>query len=104
MNILVNTKNIISISEARSRMMSISSKNRTPFLITKNGKPDFYLLPQEDLSSWLETHEILKESTNIISEINEARLNSKMKENISLSIAIKNRNKYVQSRAVKKGK
>lgn len=100
MNLIVNTKNIISISEARTKLMSISAnkKLRQSYMITKNGKPDMYLMPQEEIESWLETVLIAKDFPNILKESLEARKSFEAGEYITLDQFVKNKNAQSNSK------
>lgn len=106
MNVLIDTKNIISISEARTKLMSISSNKRMrqPYMITKNGKPDMYLMPQEDIEGWLETILIARDFPNILKESENARKEFEAGNYITLDQAIKNRTKYVEGKSKQKSK
>lgn len=57
----MDTRNILSISEARKKIFDITKKvqkQSTHFTLTDNGKPRAVIMSSEEFDSWVETLEV----------------------------------------------
>lgn len=70
----MDTKRVISISEARKRIFEIAQEVQRPdtyYILTENGKPKAVVLSVEEFESFLETIEVLQGSPELTKEIEE---------------------------------
>lgn len=71
----MNSKNTISITEARKRIFDLSEEVQTPgnfFMLTEKGKPKMALMSAEDLESILETLEVLEDFPTLKKDVEQA--------------------------------
>jgi antitoxin YefM len=72
----MNSKNIISTTEARKRLFSIVDEVSAPdtfYTLTERGKAKAVIMSAEEFESWQETIEVMREFPNLKAEIEEAR-------------------------------
>lgn len=68
----MDTKTILSISEARSKIFKIAEnvqKSSTYYTLTKKGKPKAVVLSAEEFESWQETLEVTRDFPNLEKDI-----------------------------------
>ena len=71
----MNTKNTLSISEARKKIFEIAKdvqKPSTYYTLTENGRPKAVLMSAEEFESWQETMEVMREFPDIEKDIKAA--------------------------------
>ena len=71
----MDSKNTISISEARKRIFEIAEEVQKPdkyYTLTEKGKPKAVLMSAEQFDSWQETMEIMREFPNLDKDIEQA--------------------------------
>jgi len=71
----MDSKNTLSISEARKKIFKIANKVQKPatyYTLTEKGKPKAVILSAEEFESWQETLEVIKEFPNLEKETKKA--------------------------------
>ncbi len=71
----MNTKNTLSISEARKRLFEMAKKVQIPsthYILTDKGRPKVALMSAEEFESWQETLEVLGDLPDLEKDIEKA--------------------------------
>lgn len=95
----MNTKNTISISEARKNIFEIANDVQSPsniYTLTENGRPKVVLMSADEFESWKETLEVTSDFPNLKQDIKKFEKDfksKKYKNYVSLNDIIKKQNK-----------
>ena len=104
----MNTKNTLSISEARKRIFEIAEDVQKPgeyYTFTEKGRPKVVLMSAEEYESWTETMEVLREFPDLdkeIAETDEAVRTGEYKKWVTLEDMIAKRPLVVAEKSKKK--
>jgi len=110
----MNTKNILSITEARNNLFKITDeaqKSGAHFTLTEHGRPKAVIMSADEFDSWQETMEIMSDP-ELMKDIKEAEEDFKKGDYVTLEevlakegfvLADKPKKKYVSSGAKKNG-
>ena len=84
---IMNSKNIISITEARKNLFNIVQDVNTPdtsYILTERGRAKAIIMSVEEFEGWQETMELLYAYPNLPEELKEAKAQIKRGEFITL--------------------
>ena len=112
----MNTKNILSITDARKNLFKITDEARKSgahFILTEHGRPKAVIVSTDEFDSWQETLEVTRDFPNLNKDIKDAEKEYKKGNYVTLEkilakegfiLADNGKKKYaVSSRSVKKG-
>ena len=88
----VNSKNTITITEARKRIFQLADdvqRQSNHYTLTEKGKPKAILMSADEFESWMETLEVMHEFPNILEDMKEADEDYKHGRVISLDDLLK---------------
>jgi prevent-host-death family protein len=105
--IRMNSKNTMSITEARRKIFEISEKVQKPktvFFLTQNGKAKAVIMSVDEFDSWAETLDIMSDK-KLMKQLREAEKNFRMGNYVPLEdILPESKKKYALRYPVKSGK
>lgn len=116
----MNSKNTLSITEARQKIFQINQKLKKReryYTLTQNGKPSMVWMSVDEFDSWRETLEVMQEMPDLKKDIQEAErdyasgdyrryttLDEILKKEKLMLVQDKNNKKYVHSKTKTKSR